>query len=812
VTSFSRKSRQKVRPPHKGTHQRSLVPVQEDPEAIDEKSARAPVEITPAVTLSAWNEILSVIAAYSDKDRPAMWRSLASLFQNERRDIAAAATSLILADLHLQGWRMRVDGRRLWVIPPIATAMEGERAETAKFRLKNWLLAGRNDQIADPAVQAFITRMQVPRLFKDRRVSVLNLVDDGHSLSTALAGCALLPPSQRAGELARVIDPQLEVIDAQSTCNQTGLSLLDVWRFFRHTWSIEYRPTPGRSLFFLIRNAARPYRPVMAIGSLANATMQSRVREEWIGWSAARMRERIVPNPENWASIRSRLLATLASEITNIRADDLYGVTGDLKGLMLEKRLYKLADESKRLREHELRDRASRTSRGETVESYRRLPLTGDGSIAWDAAAETHLFRSKRAKTLADLLFAQRVLTDAETWDDTNIQRDEHVRAFSIACREVRKVGLATRLLELNVCGAVPPYRDLLVGKLAALAAASRELSSAYAARYGDKVSEISSQMAGRKVTRPSDICVIMTTSLYALSASQYNRLRINLEERNGRTRTIKWEELGTTVGYGTTHFSEDTVAMLRRVSTDKRGGRNVNNVFGEGQSPRLRQVREGLDDLGLASDGLLRHMTPRRVYALELFPGARDRLCLNEPAAAAQPLFHDLAAAWIDRWLTRRITFRPALDRVATVDAESVRRDLTPANAPQLSLFEKPPSSHSTTREPSTSRNSTMARVSNPGLIQSLYRASAACADHHDEATVELLHIETQLDGFIRRWAKHGGILFITGNPGDGKTHLLRRLGADLHLKRLPKKTHARLVRLIEKGHASRAGLPRLS
>jgi hypothetical protein len=73
------------------------------------------------------------------------------------------------------------------------------------------------------------------------------------------------------------------------------------------------------------------------------------------------------------------------------------------------------------------------------------------------------------------------------------------------------------------------------------------------------------------------------------------------------------------------------------------------------------------------------------------------------------------------------------------------------------------------------------MPRKSNPALIQSLYRAAAACADHHDPATVRLLHIETELDNFIRRKAKLGGLIFITGNPGDGKTHLLRRLQADL-------------------------------
>src|SRR5262249_44106430 len=168
-------------------------------------------------------------------------------------------------------------------------------------------------------------------------------------------------------------------------------------------------------------------------------------------------------------------------------------------------------------------DRAVRSARGETLVSARRLPVSDDGAIAWEEAAETPLFKAKRAKTLADLLFAQRVLEGVKAWNKVSTAGENFDRAFAIACREIRKVGLASRLLELNVCGAVPPYRDLLAGKLAALSAASQEMSVAYSERYTGKISEITSQMAGREVTRSSDICVIMTTSLYAVSATHYN-------------------------------------------------------------------------------------------------------------------------------------------------------------------------------------------------------------------------------------------------------------------------------------------------
>jgi len=148
-----------------------------------------------------------------------------------------------------------------------------------------------------------------------------------------------------------------------------------------------------------------------------------------------------------------------------------------------------------------------------------------DGSIDWRAAGDRTLWVAKRAKTLADLLFARRVLEAAPPALDAKgeLARSAQLRqALAIASREVRKVGLASRVLELNVCGAVPPYRDLLGGKLAALAVASVELISEYQRRYGRQASEIASQMAGREIVRTTDVCLITTTSLYAVSASQY--------------------------------------------------------------------------------------------------------------------------------------------------------------------------------------------------------------------------------------------------------------------------------------------------
>ena len=633
-------------------------------------------------------------------------------------------------------------------------------------------------------MRTFIGKVETPRSFRGKKVSALSLVDDGHDLAVRLEQAARMPPSERLDALRNLVRPIICVVEAGQRCEFTGLDLMDVWRYFRHTWSLEYRPTPGRTLMFLIRNAARAGCPVMAIGALANATLQLKVRDDWIGWTPEAIKRRLVSTPSEWPLLRAAWLRTLDEAQQSVRSADLIAMAGGHTGLELEARLMAFGAAAAEQRQDDLQDRTAREARGEANSPLKHLPLKEDGSIDWLTASEAPLFVAKRARTLADILFARRVLDALPGGAQESLDRLGHpdvIRAISIASREVRKVGLASRLLELNVCGAVPPYRDLLAGKLAALAAGSAELREAYASKYGKQVSEIASQMAGRDVVRQADICVVVTTSLYGVSASQYNRLKLDMGDED----TLKWVDLEVTKGYGTTHLAEQTVKALRHVAVGIRGGRNVNNVFGEGASPRLRQTREGLDALGLDADALIKHNMPRRVYALETFKDARDCLRFNVPGMRYERRFADIADAWLKRWLMARVTFTPALDRTRLEGPVSLALDLRVPDTKQKSLFDTPSEPK---RAPATTGKVTSMRTreSNIALIAGLYRATGSCADHHDPATVRLLHIETAIDDFLRARAPTGGVVFVTGNPGDGKTHLLRRLEAELKASKM--------------------------
>jgi hypothetical protein len=738
------------------------------------------IRYSPTISEVAYREIVELLRTAAD-ERVAQRRLLGFAGHAGSRPERERAAVLVLCDLMRQGWRVSTEEGGIWVSAIGGSAHGGERAEEAKRRVRETLQVFRGVQLGEPAIERFLQGMERPRVVGGRRVSILDLVDDGHDLSVTLADIARLPPSLRDQALAQVVRPTLQVATPDDRCEHTGLPLFDVWRYFRHTWSLEYRTTPGRSLAFLVRNAARPMAPVMGIASIANAALQLRVRDNWIGWSTKKVLETIEHDHEQWPALRRAMVKTVASALENLRIDDLMAEAGDVEGAELETRLRALAGAAREARTRRLQERSSRSARGDSVESLHLLPTKPDGKTDWVKASEGALFKRKRAETLANLLFAARVLEHLPTRGQkivAALEGKEAQRAITIAAREIRKVGLSSRLLDVNVCGAVPPYRELLVGKLVALAMASDEVAVAYRRRYFGQVSEIASQMAGAPIKRQSEVSILTTTSLYGAVSSQYNRLKISAKTVDGAPVAIRWRDLGNTEGWGTTHFAEGTVESLREVARDKVEHRNVNNVFGEGQSPRLRQVREGLAALGLDVEVYLKHSHPRRVYGLELGADARQALLLNQTAKFKRASFDEIAAAWRQRWFSGRVADDRVRDQISRQGPASVKAELTAATSTQqLPLFAPKPPVRIT---PTLQWSGVMPTHSDPTLIQSLYRALGACADHHSDDVVKRLHIETPVDAFIKAKAARR-VLFITGNPGDGKTHLLKRLAKPL-------------------------------
>ena len=128
------------------------------------------------------------------------------------------------------------------------------------------------------------------------------------------------------------------------------------------------------------------------------------------------------------------------------------------------------------------------------------------GSIS--TKTEQALYNRKRAEQLARLLIAKKTLTDIVNDPDYN------ENWINFCKSETGSSVIRNALVELNVCGAIPPYNEILGGKLVALLATSPQVVHDYKTRYENKASEIASRLKGQPVCRPAELVYVGTTSL----------------------------------------------------------------------------------------------------------------------------------------------------------------------------------------------------------------------------------------------------------------------------------------------------------
>jgi hypothetical protein len=609
-------------------------------------------------------------------------RRLHTLWHDETWSLELRAVALLLADLFDQGWDISAEDYTIYLQPP-GLCLVGETPDQAKERLRRALQTGRDRQLGDPGVQKFLGRMHriVPR--GAMRSSIADVIDDGAKLAASLQPFAGLPPAEAADRLKTVIDPVIEVCDEDAKCSVTGLRLIDIWRYFRHTWSLEYRSTPGRQMAILIRNAARPKRPVIGIAMLASPVVRMRVRDDWIGWNPEPFISRLRDGTWDVELALRALVSRIERNVSDIRWDDL--LSPDELAFPTERTILRLEQRSAgaaiaRLRQLEAAYSYAKQA-NETVRSQRDAAnKTAPENMNWLTASEDPLFLRKRAETLGQLLDAKRTFQSLN-WTrggqallDALIQHPNGLRTLSTALVEVRKGGLSSQVADVSVCGAVAPYNQLLGGKLVALLMASLEVRDAYRTRYAEQVSIISSQMAGRAIYRPAELKVLTTTSLYGNGSSQYNRLRLRASEFTALDHDVEWHELAKTAGYGTVHLGPATVRVLREVSERMYRARRINHRFGEGSSPRLRQIREAVEALGIDASAVLHHATPRIFYGCELHPGAINELVGLYPATENRGYSAGvIASLWRQRWLSKRIQNADVLSSVAQGNAQSL-------------------------------------------------------------------------------------------------------------------------------------------
>ena len=740
----------------------------------------------------------------------------------------------VLGDLAQLRWRLVESGYGIELHSP--RPQDDRVADPAQSRLRK--AAIRNElrprvlqQFSDPNVRKFIRSMEHPPV-SSKHKSIRRLIAHGGELQDRLQAARNRPADDptRTELLSQAVRPYLQLVDADRRDDHTGLRLRDIWRYMRYTWSIPQTPIPGRSLHYLVRDAAHKTHAIVGIAALNNCAVQLVPRDRAIGWCVPGLLDALMtlfaPHDQRAAreakdpALRSQGIyqwlkalfpdgvdppqETKRGALERIADWLLRGIStaiGEIEcqGLVSDdevarprphiiEHLRYLGREFAARRQEALAGRVDNgIAMGNTIHD---IPVDDDvldleakhSSNARVQDSRRMLVRKKRAVELARLLYARRVLianrdsvTDPLTAFVT-IEQDEVRTAINTAFSAIKSRRIGTNLFEITTCGAVAPYNRMLGGKLVALLLLSPEVAADNRRRYGQRPTIIRSQLKNMRVVPDSTLVWLGTTSLFSHGSSQYKRLRLPAGVITADQPEIRYTYLGNTTGYGTIQFADDTVRALERVMRNRRGYRDVNSVFGEGASPRMRKLRSGLDAIGFNADLSMLHHQERRIYGAPLFDQAGAYLCgldsdVPEYIAESQnytDATERIAEFWRRRWLSSRLAHEKSWSALGDTGPWLLSSTIPHREPPPPDAGEGD-SAGSGGGSDDEQRLEFWRRLAKAG--------SNAVSEGLTDDEFDELHIETPLELYLLDRAEAGQSILLTGNAGDGKTHLARAL-----------------------------------
>jgi hypothetical protein len=213
--------------------------------------------------------------------------------------------------------------------------------------------------------------------------------------------------------------------------------------------------------------------------------------------------------------------------------------------------------------------------------------------------------------------------------------RDEWI-GWKSTDREQRLVNV----MDAYVLGAVPPYNQLLCGKLVAALATSKEITRRFRHKYAKSRGIISGS------EKHASLALLTTTSALGRS-SLYSRLRLP----DG----VQFLPVGMTKGYGHFHLPNRVVEQLKEFMSQRGHPYADGHQFGDGPNWRLRLLREAFRALDIDEE-VLKHGITREVYVAPLAMNARSFLLGNSKRLRMVNWHtHEIADYCRQRWIIPR-------------------------------------------------------------------------------------------------------------------------------------------------------------
>ncbi len=229
----------------------------------------------------------------------------------------------------------------------------------------------------------------------------------------------------------------------------------------------------------------------------------------------------------------------------------------------------------------------------------------------------------KRMNYLSRIMKAEIALSNLDLWNENDV---------NAGIRAIKDVTLNRVHTEIVICGALPPFGNLLIGKMVAMMMNHPDVRSSLDRDIGILLQDtFDFQKLEAWLPRYGPL-LITTKGLYPKHSAQYNRVRI--VKNDGY---IPLRKLGSTIGQTMSNISDRTMKLAVEINV-RLGDKGVSREYGSGGSKRQRIIQKASTVVGINPAVMYADIT-RPVYGLSLISNSQEVVL-----AGKKPEWRDLA------------------------------------------------------------------------------------------------------------------------------------------------------------------------
>ena len=575
----------------------------------------------------------------------------------------------LLADLVDLGWSIEITRKGFEISPP-----KYVKSDEAKIKARNSNWRAAENDIRNLQDVTFINKLRKPPVGSKNK-SIDLLVDNGDELKKLFEKVnSLKDENKKVEALKKIIKPEIQHCFLDETCSFTGLRLMDIWRYFRLTWSMPYQTSNARTMPFLVRNGARPNKPIIGIFQLVNPFFNNTGRNSFLRWDNYLSAAQEIKNKNLTVNeLADAFLQIIDKSLKETRYDDLIDDQNLIKK-PTQKVITKLTDLAEQYRIEETEE--------EKIQ-FKKIKIKTRREVETPLSKSSEkMYLKKRSKRLSKLLFARMIFNEYNLKKNPKkaitimLQIRDGQRAMNIALEYIRQGIYSTQAADLNVCGSITPYNELLGGKLITLLSTSKNVMEKYDENYKKEKSIISSAVAGRNIIKPSKLLFLTVSSLYDIASSQYNRLKLYQKNYPKLKTDLIFHEAGFTEGIGSYHISQKTSDLINEL-TGKVKKYEKKSISGKGHSHKIRKIIIGLKILNLRQEDIMMHNQRRRNYVF-FHKNKKNMIKYLYGLKKIENFNHcssdlSIADAWIKRWVIKRIQRKESLEKIGVSNYKTV-------------------------------------------------------------------------------------------------------------------------------------------